>query len=344
MPNNMPDKERTEREYALEVNQAVANTEEEIFGDALGDDPLENDGDTSLEEMGEGLEGDDLEEEDKAGEQAEEEGGKEAKAPEGQELEQIETEDEEGDAEDQEAEPERPQRGVPPGRLREESERRRAAETEVATLRQQMAEMNGRMTEISTRVNAPPQPAKVEQKTEKPDMFADPEGYERWIRTEAVKDAKVEIDQRFTAFQQQQQERATERVNNALAEAAKGERSFEFGPAYNQLIGLDPKAPANRALVQRIFESSDPAKELFEWWDNNGGQEYRDQILERLAPRQSRQRSQQPRHETRIPESLRSSSQPPSLNSARGGQRQEVRDPEMLDDSDESTFRFATRR
>ena len=43
--------ERTEREFQLDVNAAVANTETEIFDDALGDEPLDNDGDTSLEEM-----------------------------------------------------------------------------------------------------------------------------------------------------------------------------------------------------------------------------------------------------------------------------------------------------
>jgi hypothetical protein len=47
----MAPNERTEREFQLDTNQAVANTEAEIMDAALGDEELENDGDTSLEEM-----------------------------------------------------------------------------------------------------------------------------------------------------------------------------------------------------------------------------------------------------------------------------------------------------
>ena len=43
MAKEKPNNERTEREFQLDVNQAVANTEGEIFEDALGDEPLEND-------------------------------------------------------------------------------------------------------------------------------------------------------------------------------------------------------------------------------------------------------------------------------------------------------------
>jgi hypothetical protein len=201
-----------------------------------------------------------------------------------------------------------------------------------------MAEMNGRMTEISTRSNAPPQqPTKVEQKTEKPDMFADPEGYDRWRDADAERKATAIVEQRFAIFlQQQQQQREQELSNRAresFAKAANGSRSNDFTKAYTAFGLRDQTDPKTQEIVHRIKNSPSPDQALIEWWEEtNPPQE------------QPRQRSQQPRHETRIPESLRTSSQqPPSLNSARGGQRQEVRDPEMLDDSDESTFRFATR-
>lgn len=54
----------TEQQFQREVNTAVANTEQEVFDEAMGSDPLDNDGDTSLEEMGEGLEGEHLDADD----------------------------------------------------------------------------------------------------------------------------------------------------------------------------------------------------------------------------------------------------------------------------------------
>jgi hypothetical protein len=54
----------TERQFQTEINHAIANTEDEIFAEAMGDAQLDNDGDRSLEEMGDGLEGEHLDEED----------------------------------------------------------------------------------------------------------------------------------------------------------------------------------------------------------------------------------------------------------------------------------------
>ena len=351
MAKDKPNNERTEREFQLDVNQAVANTEGEIFEDALSDEPLENDGDTSLEEMGEGLEGDDLEE----GEGPDEEtGDKEAdEETEGDEEEPAEGEEAEA-AEDDEEEQPRDQQGrfedrQPPDRreipLKAERDRRREAEERAERLERELAEMRGRVDEVSRRVNAPP-PQVEQPRPSKPDMFADPDGYDRWVREEARREAQDLVSQRIQAYELQQQQVKEARVNANLAQAASSDRGWEFGAAYNSLVGLDKQNPAHRAIVQRIFDAPDPGKELFNWWDENGGEDYRERIRAQLLPRQdrgnSRQRSQQPRHETRLPESLRRT--PPSLNSARGGQRQEVQDPEMMDDSDDSVFRFAARR
>ena len=344
--------ERTEREFQLDVNAAVANTETEIFDDALGDEPLDNDGDTSLEEMGEGLEGDDLEEEgeEETEEEADEEGGEE------EEAEGDEAEEAEGDetAEDEEEEQPRDQRGrfedrqpadrrgIPSSRLREEAQARRDAEERSVALERQLAEMNGRMAELSARVNAPP-PKVEQQRPPKPDQFADPEGHEKWMQDEF--DRKLEErsaalrDSLRQEWNQQQQQQRDRLVEETFARAANGPRKWDFKAAYGELVTRNPQDPRNQQLVQSIQNSRDPAAALFEWWDEYTA----DEAVDYRSPRQeSRQRSQQPRHETRLPESLRRS--PPSLNSARGGQRQETTDPEMMDDSDEAVARYAFRR
>src|SRR5882762_6218041 len=108
--------EQTERELQTDLNHAVAETEAEIFDEATGSEPLDNDADSSLEAMGDGLEG--------------------------EVLAQTESEDdaavEAADAEDEDAGGDEEDRGeqdvrfteVPPGVHRQEKERRRAVETE----------------------------------------------------------------------------------------------------------------------------------------------------------------------------------------------------------------------
>lgn len=349
--------ERTEREFQLDVNQAVANTEAEVFDAATGDEELENDGDTSLEEMGEGLEGDDLDEdEDEAEEETAEADKVDADAEEDEEADEEQDETVAAD-EAEEEEPQRDERGrfeeqERPDRreipLRAERERRRQAEERAERVERDYAELRGRLDEIARRQNAPPPP--VEQKqSERPDMFADPEGYDRWRQERDDRRTQELVNQAIGAFQQFQQQQQRARVDANLELAARGERGWEFGAAYVKLknvIDRDPNNPAVQAIRRRIEDSPDPARELFAWWDENGGPEYREQVLTQLMPHQdrgnSRQRSTQPRHVTQLPESMRRN--PPSLNSARGGQRHEIADPEMMDDSDDSVFRFAARR
>lgn len=344
--------ETSEREYQATLNRAVEDTETEIFSEALGEDELDNDGDTSLEEMGEGLEGE-VEETDPDGEEGDEEGD-EAEGEEGDEPETAEGDDAEGEeaAEDEQRDQrgrfrgQQDERRIPPGRLREEATARRAAEQEAATLRQQLAEMNGRLTEISARVNAPPPKQAQQEPKPKPDMFADPDKYEQWVLEQAEARAEAKLDQRFQSFEQRQQAVSAQRVDNALAEAATGPRSFEFGAAYSALTSLNPRDPQARNVVGRIYNAADPEKALWDWWEQNGGQDYRDRILEQLSPREQRaaQRQEgarpqgQPRHVIRPGRSL------PSLNAATGSNRQQIADPEMLDGSDESIFRFGARR
>ena len=59
--------ELSERELNAEINAAMAGTEMEVWDDALGSEPLDNDGDRELEEQGDGLEGEQLDESDEPG-------------------------------------------------------------------------------------------------------------------------------------------------------------------------------------------------------------------------------------------------------------------------------------
>jgi hypothetical protein len=351
---NPADGEVTEREYQATLNRAVEDTEQEIFADALGEDELDNDADTSLEDMGEGLEG---EIEDDAGEGEGE--GEEAEGGEGEEADpSTRAQDAEGEA--QEEQP-RDQRGqfrdrepaVPPGRLREQTQRATVAEERAQLLQRQLDEMNGRLAELSARANAPqPRQQQTEAPAPKPDMFSDPEGYERWVLEQAERRVQTQVEQRFSQFERQQQERENRRIDQAFVTAANGPRGFEVAPAYQAFLAAhDPRNPHHVAAVQRVTNAPDPAQAMLDWWDQNGGPEYRERIYEQVAPRVQRNgASASAQHGARQPQGqqqprqvFRPAQRLPSLNSATGSNSQRVSDPEMLDGSDQSIFRYGTR-
>lgn len=349
--------ERAERELQSDINSAIAGTESEVFTDAMGDDALDNDGDRSLEEMGDGLEGDELDEDESAGKQASAKGEEGAEKEEGDDDDgdddpEEQPRDDRGRFQEQRADDRREQR-IPPAALREERERRQSAETRERALADQVKALSDRLdstlTQIATaRPTAQPVAERpAERKVEKPDMFADPDGYENWVLNEAEKKADARFEQRFKEFDQRQQERSLQRVDESFAEAAQGPRGWEFQAAYGKLRGLDPKDTKNRQTVFRILQHPDPTEQLFTWWEENGGPEYREQIAEQLGfqppPRRGgreEQRQAPPRHEVRLPGSFRRG--PPSLNSAAGNGRQPQNvDPDASDGSEDSVFRFA---
>jgi hypothetical protein len=315
--------EQSERAFQTDLNNAVAETEAEIFEEATGAEPLDNDGDQSLEAMGEGLEGEVLDdmEDDTDGD--------------------AEPDEEDIDGESEDETPAIEARGdqrpdIPPAVLRAEKEKRRAFEEQNATLRQQLSTLEARFNDLNTRLGQGQQqtaPKADQRGPEKPDIFAEPEAYERWLLDRATSDA-------LTRLREQQEVQQLQRVNVSLDEAARGERSFEFPAAYGALRQLDPQNPQHQAIARAIYNAPDPAEALFNWWDQNGGPQFREQILARLVPQRGGRQGQrmQPRHEFRQGQSL------PSLNSASGSNSQRVNNPEFLDNSDASVFEFATRR
>jgi hypothetical protein len=321
--------EQTEREFQAEINHAVAETEAEIFDEATGAQPLDNDGDTSLEAMGEGLEGEVLE-----GEVLDDDDHA---------AEALPGEDADGEFDEPEADAQTLEMQDADHPARGEDGQRHAIEEQNATLRAQLATLEARFNDLHTRLTGQGRQARSQpSEPAKPDMFANPEAYEKWLVDRATRDV-------LTRFQEHRQAEHAQQVDVSLAHAARGERGFEFTAAYQALTALDADNPSHRALVHDIYNAPDPARALFDWWEDNGGPQFRERILAQLVPRDQRQGYQQrgglrqgqraqPRYEYRAGQSL------PSLNGAAGSNSQRVSNPEFLDNTDASVFDFATRR
>jgi hypothetical protein len=219
------------------VQAAIQATEEEIFAEANGIDDPENDGDKSLEEM-----------EDPVGDNPDAEGD-EVDAQDEDEPEAEEEDESEGEPEvqepPQERRDERKERFVPSGRLREESERARAAEAEARQLREELARLSGRVDEMS-RLRAPQEQPKA---PERPDMFADPTGWEKATREEMRQTLQREMDERFL---------------NASMATAHEDYGPEFEFAYQELL-KGKNDPLVRQEAQRIMGSPNPGRALMKW-------------------------------------------------------------------------------
>src|SRR5258706_14131186 len=179
--------------------EAIKQTEREVFDDALGLAPDENDGDTSLEQMDDddaptGDEEPTDEEEGDEPDESEEGEGEEGEGGEPESPDQVRG----GDRQPEHGED---RRGVPPSRLREEADARRVAEAETRELRARLENLERNQR----------QPQKPQQQPEKPDMFADPEG---WAQAQPA-----EIEANFAA----------RHVNASLNDTAEehGERFHE---------------------------------------------------------------------------------------------------------------------
>lgn len=83
----------------------------------------------------------------------------------------------------------------------------------------------------------------------KPDMFADPVGYENWLLAEARRQSGVNHYN-------------NDRINSSMA-AAHREYGPEFESAYRDLSqGLDPNNPNHRQMVTEVLNSPDPGMAL----------------------------------------------------------------------------------
>jgi hypothetical protein len=303
-----PDDEAAERQEQELLRDMMGETEKEIYHEAFGEEPPENDGDTTLEdEAGD----DDLEE------------------PEEEELSPEDEVDDEG-LEEPAGEPDR---GDPRVALRAERARRQELE-------RQLAEAQG----FREGVQSVPRQTQQEQPPPRPDMFSDPEGWERQVRAEAASAAAQQVH--------------ADRVNAALAETHE-QFGDEFQVAFNAFTS-QPRNQESSQLARRMVNSPDPGAFLMRWAEPIL-QDYRaqrqEQELERIGAMLeddpglrdaviSRLNGRQPRaapRGNRQPLAQRSGRRgPPSLNSAGGSGSSRVgADPRGFDGSDQAIFDYA---
>ena len=379
------------------ITDAIKGTEQEIFADATGNDMPDTEageqGDRHLESMGSGLEGRDDDDEIVDQDGSEEEGdgaedgdgdGKPARdAKTGQFKAKEGDEDEESSAEDgadpkgekdAKAKPaDKSDKGIPPGRLREEADRRRASEAERDTLRaerdaareeaaavkSEVSALSKRLDDLLTAVasgklqqpNQPAQPAAAQEDDDPaPDIFADPEGYTEWSRRQVEK-----------AVARVEQQREVDRVELSM-QAAHERSGATFEEAYAAVTKLDPRVPGNRQLVQRIWSAPNPGKALIAWHNQNKTlAEVGDDpaaYREKIAKETREALMKDPEFRKQLLADLRAEAEgesgngggnkprhvtrTPSLNGARGGAMGHVPDRRAVGNSDAEVFDFAT--
>lgn len=244
------------------ITAAMIETEKEVAGFAWGNEETEAadpSGDQSLEDMGNGLEGqlepDEPDEVDdpEAAEAAEAEAAEAA----------AEAAKKDGEDDPKPTTTEQPQGRVPPGKHREVLERARAAEVERDTIKaafdrreaESKAQLDLVMREIAALKTAPrsdvkPEPPKPEVV---PDIFEDPKGFVEHI----TKGFKTELSARDTQI-------ANARVETSMA-IAHAFHKDTFEKAWESVNKLSPNDPDGRATVQRIYNSPNPGEALVQW-------------------------------------------------------------------------------
>jgi hypothetical protein len=307
-----------------EIKGAIDETDREIADFAFSDDePADDDGDTTLEEMDD-VPGDTEEGDDEPAEEDTEETGQGAdESDDPDEDDPREQEDEATDPAPQERE------RVPSSRLREETERRQAIENELANARARIAAYENEQRRQS-------QPERQEA-PQRPDMFSDPEGWAAHQRAEIA------------------QEMNARHVNAALNEAHE-EHGEAFVAAYRALTSMNPHDPMARAIVQRVWDAPNPGRALMNWhkaervrqeigndpdaWlerkleERLANPETRRETLARLRGEAMQGDGGRPRTQTRLPKSLNGAS-------GGGGRGRREADPELYNDSDGSVFDYA---
>lgn len=350
------------------LGQAIANTEKEIWASAMDEKEavLDESGDRTPEQMGEGLEGQ-IEPEDDADDAGEEAGeSKDAKGDDRErdpETGKFKAKDNEGLKGDKPGEPAKPEakdgpatdepKGrVPPARLREETQKRTtetaradAAEQRASKAETDLAALNAKLDGILVAMRAPqqqPQPQPKAEPREAPDMFLDPVGYAQWNKDQVV--------EQVSAVTRQFQERF---VEGSFADAHETHKEG-FERAYQAISSLDRMDPGARATVQKIWNDPNPGRALMRWHrqietirevgDDPTAYaekirtatreallkdpEVRRQILEDLRAEAEGGDNGKPRTVTRLPK---------SLNGAGGGSQRSV-DARDLDGSERAIF------
>lgn len=346
------------------IGLAMDDTNKEIFAEAFGKEDLVHDetGDRSIEQMGEGLEGQHEPDEDEIDESEEDE-GEESDGEEDEESEQeTSAKTEPVKAEPAKPAKQEPQGRVPSGRLREQTERADKAEAALKELQTKVetergasrkevddlrAQMNGILAALQQRQQPPQQ---EEKKTDTvPDLFENPTAFVEHLQ----KGFQTELSARDRRLDEM-------RVENSMAIAHAFHKDV-FEKAYQAVTTLDQKNPDNQATVRRIWTSPNPGEALVQWHKRNEtlrevgddptkyrekvaaetrealmkDPEFRKQLIAELRGEASGANGGEPRTAVRLPK---------SLNGAAGGNAaSRESDPLMYDDSDSAVFQSAWR-
>lgn len=141
--------------------------------------------------------------------------------------------------------------GIPPARLREEADARRAAEARAE-------EANRKLDEVLARLNQPaPQAPQQTQETKAaetvPDIFTDPEGYDRHVN--------ARVQQQVEPVQRELQKMRVE-TSFAIAHARHGDTYLDADKA---VAALDRNNPNDRAVMKQILEAPNPGEAMVSW-------------------------------------------------------------------------------
>lgn len=245
------------------LGDAIAGTEAEIFGEAVDgvetDVEIGEEPDRSLEAMDEAPGAEDADEGDDEGEA---DGEKPSDEPTRDDKGKFAAKDEVADkAAKPEVGEQDERRGNPAVALREERSRRQVAEAEVTRIAGErdktLADVNAKLElalrEIATIKQAPAQQPKTEEPKTKPDIFTDPEGYNKWVE-EQIAGARTAAEQGFT-----------ERLINASMSDAHEKHGKAFETAFQAVTSLNRSDPAQAAVVRSIREAPNPGVALMRW-------------------------------------------------------------------------------
>jgi hypothetical protein len=346
-----------------EIGNAIDSTNKEIFGEAFEQEELTLDetGDRTVEQMGEGLEGQHEPDDDDEAEGEESEGDEESDGEEGEDDGKVlktEGEDKPEAQANGKTEPKVEGR-VPSGTYRQVAERARAAEAERDSLKAQI-EKGGETKALSDKLElalrqidelrrqpVQQQQPKVEPKVEAPpDLFENPTGF---------------VDHLQKGFQTELSKRDQQLSNMRLETSFAIAHAFHkdtFEKAFDSINKLDPRNPDDRATVQRIASAPNPGEALVNWHRRSEtlrvvgddptkfleserakmreellkDPEFRKQIIDAARSEAGTANNGAPNTTTRLPR---------SLNQAEGGNRRPAVDPRQFDDSDTAVFSSA---
>lgn len=341
-------------EHEVDVlGEAFGATEKEIFGEVTTGEPgaLDETGDRSVEEMGEGLEGQHEPDEDGDADADEAPDGAES-AEAGDKGDQARGDDGKFVKADDKApkEPKEPKPAdaeknrVPLNELLSERSLRQAAEAARDADRKALADMNAKLDTALKQIETlkPKIEGPKADGEDGPDIFTDPKGFIGKL-TEGI---RSEYNQKIADV--------TAGTSMQIAHYKHGE---VFEKAYKELTAL-PVDDTSRQLVQRLYHSPNPGEAIVAWHRQHEaskriGSDGLDKYEERVRAETREKLMQDPEFRKQLIEDLRAEGSgkgqrpsirlPKSLNGAAGGGSQRIADPDEFDNSETSVFSSAFR-